>query len=149
MGKGDLKKLIETPYDFNGEAIFTLLMRNVDKEKFTETRSLLFEILKKLSNVEELPDWFLKLIKQLENSKICKLCDESMKELIRLFSEKLDVNFKDVLNRCSSSGNTLLMELAKRVNDVALREVLTNPSTAKCVCNSVNIYNHLCLWAYK
>ena len=36
MERDDLKKLIETRNDFKGEAIFSLLMRNVDKEKFIE-----------------------------------------------------------------------------------------------------------------
>ena len=57
-----------------------------------------------------------------------------MKELIRLFSQ-LEVDFKDVMER----RHDLLMTLAEEMKDEALREILTNTCTSKCVSFHVTL----------
>ena len=115
------------------ETLFTLLVRNVGEENFRDTRSLLFSLLKKHSDSERtLEDWFLVLTKQVRKSKTNNLSNITMKELIRLGAD-VGVNFKSVLTQQSQFGNTLLMKLAMKVKDEALREILTNTRTSKYV----------------
>ena len=115
------------------ETLFTLLVRNVGEEDFIHTRSLLFSLLKKHSDSgRKLEDWFLELTKQVRESKTNNLSNINMKELIRLGAE-VGVDFKSVLTQQSKFGNTLLMKLAMKMKDEALREILTNTRTSKYV----------------
>ena len=114
------------------ETLFTLLVRNVGEENFIHTRSLLFSLLKKHSSERKLVDWFLELTKQVRESKTNNLSNIAMKELIRL-GDEVKVDFKSVLTQQSKFGNTLLMKLAMKVKDEALREILTNSRTSKYV----------------
>ena len=114
------------------ETLFTLLVRNVGEEDFSHTRSLLFSLLKKHFDERKLVDWFLELTKQVRESKTNNLSNIAMKELIRL-GDEVKVDFKSVLTKQSKFGNTLLMKLAMKVKDEALREILTNTRTSKYV----------------
>ena len=115
------------------ETLFTLLVRNVGEEDFSHTRSLLFSLLKKHSDSgRTLEDWFLELTKQVRESKTNNFSNINMKELIRLGAE-VGVDFKSVLTQQSKFGNTLLMKLAMKMKDEALREILTNTRTSKYV----------------
>ena len=108
-------------------------MRNKGQEEdCSKTRSLLFQILKNNSTSEELSDWFSELTKQLWKSKMCECNSRSMKELIRLSSE-VGVDFKYIMGKHNKFGNTLLMKLAMRMRDEAMREILTNKYTSKYV----------------
>ena len=115
------------------ETLVTLLVRNVGEEDFSHTRSLLFSLLKKHSDSgRTLEDWFLELTKQVRESKTNNFSNINMKELIRLGAE-VGVDFKSVLTQQSKFGNTLLMKLAMKMKDEALREILTNTRTSKYV----------------
>ena len=115
------------------ETLFTLLVRNVGEENFSHTRDLLFSLLKKHSDSEKnLEDWFLEMTKQVRESKTNNLSSSTMKELIRLGADA-GVKFKSVLAHQSKFGNTLLMKLAMKMKDEALREILTNTRTSKYV----------------
>ena len=76
--------------------------------------------------------WFLELTKQVRESKTNNFSNINMKELIRLGAE-VGVDFKSVLTKQSKFGNTLLMKLAMKMKDEALREILTNTRTSKYV----------------
>ena len=82
------------------------------------------------TQVNNLEDWFLELKKQESETK--NLSSSSMKELI-CRGAKGGVDFKSVLAKKSKFGNTLLMKLAMKMKDEALREILTNTITSKYV----------------
>ena len=120
------------------ETLFTLLLSSVGKKDSSKALNLLFELLKKHSNSEELSGWFHVLTKQLWKARSCDCTSQSMKELIRLASE-VEIDFTSVMKKQNEFGNTLLMRLAMKLKDEALRELLTNTRTSKYV-SVRNIY---------
>ena len=133
-----LESLMMASNKFN-ETLFTLLLRNVGKEDFSQTRSLLFSLLQKHSDSgKKMEDWFFELTKQVRESKAINFSSSSMKELIRLGAE-VGIDFKSVLVKKSTFGNTLLMKLAMEMKDEALREILTNTRTSKYVSFTIII----------
>ena len=114
------------------ETLFTLLVSNLGKKDSSKALDLLFQLLKKHCNSEELSSWFHELTKQLWKARSCDCTSQSMKELIRLSSE-VEIDFTSVMKKQNKFGNTLLMKLAMKLKDEALRELLTNTRTSKYV----------------
>ena len=114
------------------ETLFTLLMSNESKKDISKGLGLLCQLLKKHSNENQLSNWFHVLTKQLWKAKTCDCTSQSMKELIRLASE-VETDFTSVMMKQNKFGNTLLMKLAMKLKDEALRELFTNPVSSKHV----------------
>ena len=142
------------------DTFFTLLMKDISK-KFENSRKLLMTILFQSSKRDELPKWFHDLLYQLIDKNSSTLDENSMAELIELFTEvqsnitfslnlsqqndehlenlakimsKLD--FAMVLTEetlLDDNGNNILMCMAMHLKDAALREFLTNPETSRIV----------------
>ena len=101
-------------------------------EDFGESRTMLFQLLAKHSNPQDLAKWFNKFVRQLLEPNSCDLTARSMKELI-LLASKTEIDFKYVMLERDKLGHTLLMELAKNMKDEALREILTSSITSNYV----------------
>ena len=142
------------------DTFFTLLMKDISK-KFENCRKLLMTIIFQVSKKDELPKWFHDLLYQLIDNNSSTLDENSMAELIELFTEvqsnitfslnlsqqndehlenlakimsKLD--FAMVLTKetlLDDNGNNILMCMAMHLKDAALREFLTNPETSRIV----------------
>ena len=142
------------------DTFFTLLMKDISK-KFENCRKLLITIIFQVSKKDELPKWFHDLLYQLIDNNSSTLDENSMAELIELFTEvqsnitfslnlsqqndehlenlakittKLD--FVMVLTEetlLDDNGNNILMCMAMHLKDDALREFLTNPETSRIV----------------
>ena len=156
----------ETPILYGAEKIylkdtfFTLLMKDISK-KFENSRKLLMTILFQSSKRDELPKWFHDLLYQLIDKNSSTLDENSMAELIELFTEvQSNITFSlnlshqndDHLENLAKTmpkldfamvlaekkfhdenGNNILMYMAMHLKDAALREFLTNPETSKVV----------------
>ena len=72
------------------------------------------------------------LTKQLWKAKTSDCTSQSMKELIK-FSSEVETDFTSVMMKQNKFGNTLLMKLAMKLKDEALRELFTNPVSSKHV----------------
>ena len=128
--QSNLCKLIEAQ-NRSKDTLFTLLMRK-GHEDFGESRTMLFQLLAKHSNPQDLAKWFNKFVRQLLEPNSCDLTARSMKELI-LLASKTEIDFKYVMLERDKLGHTLLMELAKNMKDEALREILTSSITSNYV----------------
>ena len=150
----------ETPIYGAEDTFFTLLMKDISK-KFENSRKLLMTIIFQSSKKDELQKWFHDLFFQLIDTNYSTLDENSMAELIELFTEvqsnitfslnlsqqnnehlenlakittKLD--FAMVLTEetlLDDNGNNILMCMAMHMKDAALREFLTNPETSRIV----------------
>ena len=142
------------------DTFFTLLMKDISK-KFENCRKLLMTIIFQVSKKDELPKWFHDLLYQLIDKNSSTLDENSMAEMIELFTEvQSNITFSlslsqqndDHLENLSKTmpkldfamvltektfhdenGNNILMYMAMHLKDAALREFLTNPETSKVV----------------
>ena len=120
------------------DTLFTLMMKNVDNDSFSNALKMLMEILFKFFSQTELNNWFVKLLKQLIKPNSCDFNGHSMIKMIELFNSGKNnrgknIQYSEVLSLKDVDGHNILMSMAKNEKDDALREFLTNTVTSPYV----------------
>ena len=120
------------------DTLFTLMMKNVDNDSFSNALKMLMEILFKFFSQTELNNWFVKLLKQLIKPNSCDFNGHSMIKMIELFNKGKNnrgknIQYSEVLSLKDVNGHNILMSMAKNEKDDALREFLTNTVTSPYV----------------